>query len=92
MLGLAQALIKDVPILLIDDITQGLTTDQFDDFLNILPTMLHSEISGKTRSIIIATNNSLILEISNQICILDNGVTTFQGTTEDLRKRLQQNA
>ena len=92
MLGLAQALIKDTPILLLDDITQGLTADQFDKFLNILPTLVISDISNKTRCIIVATNNSLILEKSNQICILDNGVTNFQGTTEDLRKRLQQNA
>ena len=92
LLRLAQALIKDTPILLLDDITQGLTADQFDKFLNILPTLVISDISNKTRCIIVATNNSLILEKSNQICILDNGVTNFQGTTEDLRKRLQQNA
>lgn len=92
MLALAQALIKDTPILLIDDFTQGLSAEQFDSFMDILPTLCQSELSGKMRSILIATDNHHILEQANQICILDNGLTTFQGSTEDLRKRLQQNA
>ena len=92
MLALAQALIKDTPILLIDDFTQGLSAEQFDSFMDILPTLCQSELSGKMRSILIVTDNHHILEQANQICILDNGLTTFQGSTEDLRKRLQQNA
>ena len=92
MLALAQALIKDTPILLIDDFTQGLSAEQFDSFMDILPTLCQSELSGKMRSILIATDNHHILEQANQICILDNGLTTFQGSAEDLRKRLQQNA
>lgn len=90
LLTLAQALIKDTPILLIDDLSQGLSPDQFQNFINVLPSLVMSEFSGKGRSVLIATDNKLILEKVDQICILDRGVTSFQGSAEDLRKRLQQ--
>ena len=90
LLSLAQALIKDTPIMLIDDLSQGLTPEQFQTFLEALPTFRRSEISGKSRSVLIATDNRLILEKVDQICILDRGVTSFQGTADDLRQRLQQ--
>ena len=90
LLSLAQALIKDTPILLIDDLSQGLSPDQFQTFIDVLPTFRKSHFSGKLRSVLIATDNKLLLEKVDQICILDKGVTSFQGTAEDLRQRLQQ--
>ncbi len=92
LLSLAQALIKDTPIMLIDDLSQGLTPDQFQAFLDALPSFRSSLFSGKPRSVLIATDNKLLLEKVDQICILDKGVTSFQGTAEDLRQRLQQNS
>lgn len=92
LLSLAQALIKDTPIMLIDDLSQGLTPDQFQAFLDALPSFRSSLFSAKPRSVLIATDNKLLLEKVDQICILDKGVTSFQGTAEDLRQRLQQNS
>ena len=76
--------------MLIDDLSQGLTPEQFQTFLEALPAFRRSEISGKSRSVLIATDNKLVLERVDQICILDRGVTSFQGTADDLRQRLQQ--
>jgi len=90
LISLAQALVKDTPIMLIDDLSQGLSPDQFQTFLNVLPSFRKSYFSGKLRSIIIATDNKLMLEKADQICILDRGVTSFQGTAQQLQKRLQQ--
>ena len=90
LISLAQALVKDTPIMLIDDLSQGLSPDQFQTFLNVLPSFRKSYFSGKLRSIIIATDNKLMLEKADQICILDRGVTSFQGTAQQLKKRLQQ--
>jgi ATP-binding cassette subfamily C protein LapB len=89
LLSLAQALIKDTPILLIDDLSQGLSPDQFQIFLEALPSFRVSFFSGHPRSVVIATDNRLLLEKVDQLCILDKGVTTFQGTPEELRQRLQ---
>lgn len=89
LLSLAQALVKDTPIMLIDDLSQGLSPDQFQNFLDVMPSLRKSHFSGKLRSILIATDNKLILEQVDQICILDKGVTSFQGTAQELRQRLQ---
>ena len=90
LISLAQALIKDTPIMLIDDLSQGLSPDQFQTFLDVLPSFRKSHFTGKLRSVLIATDNKLLLEKVDQICILDKGVSSFQGTAEELRQRLQQ--
>ena len=92
MMALAQALIKDTPILLIDDLSQGLAPDQFQAVLEALPTMRRCVFSGQPRSVIIATDNKVLLEQADRLCILDKGVTTFQGTAAELRARMQQKA
>jgi ABC-type multidrug transport system ATPase subunit len=48
--------------------------------------------SGQLRSVIIATDNKALLEQADRLCILDKGVTTFQGTAAELRARMQQKA
>lgn len=92
LLGLAQVVIKDAPILLLDDLSQGLTSDQFDAVLQLLPTLCRSAVTGQPRSVILATDNKLLLESVDLLCILDKGVTTFQGTPEELRQRMQRAA
>ena len=90
LMALAQALIKDTPILLIDDISQGLAPDQFQAVLDALPSLRRCTFSGQDRSVILATDNRLLLEKADRLCILDKGVTSFQGTAEELRARMQQ--
>ena len=92
LMALAQALIKDTPILLIDDISQGLAPEQFQTVLDAIPLMRRCTFSGQERSLILATDNRLLLEKADRLCILDKGVTSFQGTPEELRARLQSNA
>ena len=92
LMALAQALIKDTPILLIDDISQGLAPDQFQAVVEALPSMRRCTFSGQDRSVILATDNKLLLEKADRLCILDKGVTSFQGTADELRARMQQKA
>lgn len=92
LMSLAQALIKDTPILLIDDISQGLSPTQFQTVVDALPSMRRCTFSGQDRSVILATDNRLILDKVDRLCILDKGVSTFQGTAAELRARMQQNA
>ncbi|MEX0588214.1 MAG: ATP-binding cassette domain-containing protein [Cyanobium sp.] len=92
LMALAQALIKDTPILLIDDISQGLAPDQFQAVLEALPSLRRCTFSGQDRSVILATDNKLLLEKADRLCILDKGVTSFQGTAEELRARMQKAA
>jgi ATP-binding cassette, subfamily C, bacterial LapB len=89
LLALAQTLIKDTPILLIDDISQGLAPDQFQNVLNAIPLMRRCSFSGQERSVILATDNKQLLEKADRLCILDKGVTSFQGTADELRARMQ---
>jgi ABC-type bacteriocin/lantibiotic exporter with double-glycine peptidase domain len=89
LMALAQALIKDTPILLIDDISQGLAPDQFQAVLDALPSMRRCTFSGQDRSVIMATDNKMLLEKADRLCILDKGITSFHGTAEELRARMQ---
>ncbi len=90
LLALAQAVIKDSPILLLDDLSQGLAPAQFDAVLDILPSLRRCTLSGQERSVILATDNKLLLERVDRLCILDKGVTVFQGTPEELRSQMKQ--
>ena len=89
LLSLAQALIKDSPILLIDDISHGLSVNQFQNLVTALPRMRRCSFSKQDRSIILTTSNNLLLQTADYICILDKGVSTFQGTQEQLAKLVQ---
>jgi ABC-type bacteriocin/lantibiotic exporter with double-glycine peptidase domain len=89
LLALAQALIKDTPILLIDGISQGLAPDQFQAVLEALPSMRRCTFSGQDRSVILATDNMMLLEKADRLCILDKGITSFQGTADALRSQMQ---
>jgi ABC-type bacteriocin/lantibiotic exporter with double-glycine peptidase domain len=92
LMALAQAVIKDAPILLLDDLSQGLTPEQFDAVLALLPTLRRCTFSGQDRAVILATDNKLLLEKVDLLCILDKGVTAFQGTPDELRARMQRAA
>jgi ATP-binding cassette, subfamily C, bacterial LapB len=92
LMALAQAVVKDTPILLIDDISQGLAPDQFQQVLEALPGLRRCSFNGKDRSVVLATDNKQLLEIADRLCILDKGVTSFQGTAAELRARMQQRA
>lgn len=89
LIGLAQALIKDTPILLIDDISQGLAPDQFQQVVDVLPTLRRCQFSAQDRCVILATDNKQLLALADRLCILDKGVTTFQGTADELRSRMK---
>jgi ABC-type bacteriocin/lantibiotic exporter with double-glycine peptidase domain len=89
LIALAQAIIKDTPILLIDDISQGLAPTQFQKVVNSLPKLRRCAFSGQERSVILATDNKLLLELADRLVILDKGVTVFQGTAEELRQQMQ---
>jgi ABC-type branched-subunit amino acid transport system ATPase component len=91
-MALAQAIIKDAPILLIDDISQGLAPAQFQTVVDVLPKLRRCAFSGQERSVILATDNKLLLELADRLVILDKGVTVFQGTAEELRQQMQKSA
>jgi ABC-type multidrug transport system fused ATPase/permease subunit len=90
LIALAQAVIKDTPILLLDDISQGLAPDQYQRVLDVLPSLRRCAFSGQERSVILSTENKALLELADRLCILDKGVTAFQGTAEELRAQMKQ--
>ena len=86
---LAQAMIKDAPILLIDDISQGLNPEEFDKLLTTISKLRNSSITGKDRCVIITTENKSVLELVDRLCILDKGISVFEGTGKELQARMQ---
>ena len=79
-LGIAQALIGDPQIIIVDEPTTGLDPEERIRFRNIL-----SEISQKDVIIILSTH--IIGDISsvcNKLALLNNGLVQFKGTPEEL--------
>ena len=92
LFSLAQALIKDSPILLIDDPSQGLDPEQFNLVMQLLPTLRRSSFTTRPRTVLLSTENKSLLEQVDRICILDKGVSVFDGTHQELKARLQKSA
>ena len=79
-LGIAQALINDPKLIVVDEPTTGLDPDERIRFRNLL-----SKISGQERIIILSTH--IVADISstcNQMALLNKGELAFTGTPEDL--------
>ena len=79
-LGIAQALINDPRLIVVDEPTTGLDPDERIRFRNLL-----SKISGEDRIIILSTH--IVADISstcNQMALLSQGALAYQGTPEEL--------
>ncbi|MBS3808336.1 MAG: ABC transporter ATP-binding protein [Bacteroidales bacterium] len=79
-LGIAQALINDPRLIVVDEPTTGLDPDERIRFRNLL-----SKISGEDRIIILSTH--IVADISstcNQMALLNQGNLAYQGTPEEL--------
>lgn len=88
MISLAQGLIKPASVLLVDDIGLGLTYEQFEKLTYLIPRFNYSDQTQKTRTVIICSNNNQILKAVDSICIIDKGISVFQGSEHDLRKNI----
>ena len=88
MISLARGLIKPASILLVDDLGLGLTYEQFEKLSCLIPKFNFSSETQKSRTVIICSNNNQILKAVDSICILDKGISVFQGSEHDLRKNI----
>src|SRR5579863_227783 len=82
--GIAQALLNDPQLLIVDEPTAGLDPEERIRFRNLL-----SELAGD-RTVLLSTH---IVEDIAQTCrnlaIMNNGRVTFQGTTSDLIQKAE---
>lgn len=81
--GIAQALIGDPDVLIIDEPTTGLDPEERLYFLNLL-----SRIGG-TKTIIFSTHIIRDIEnICNKVCILESGSVMYEGSTQQLIEKI----
>jgi len=82
--GLAQAMIHDPKILILDEPTTGLDPNQILDIRDLIKRM------GKEKTVIISTHILQEVEaICNRVLILNEGEIVAQGTTEEIGKELK---
>ena len=82
-LGIAQALIGDPQIIVVDEPTTGLDPEERIRFRNIL-----SELSQKDVIIVLSTHIvGDISSICHDLALLDGGTLQFKGSPEDLIKK-----
>ena len=77
--GLAQALLHDPPVLIMDEPTAGLDPNQIAEF--------HRQVRslGRTKTVVISTHSlSEVQAISDRVLVIHRGVLVFDGSPEQL--------
>ncbi|WP_104499220.1 ABC transporter ATP-binding protein [Acinetobacter sp. ANC 7454] len=85
-ISLARAILKDSPILALDDSTSALDAATEKNVLERLKSMSDLNVSGpqKPKTIIINSNKQTTIALSDWIIVLDHGEIVAQGTHTDL--------
>lgn len=79
--GLAQALLHDPAVLIMDEPTAGLDPNQIREFRTNIKEL------GKSKTILISTHILQEVEaIADYVLFVDNGKLVFEGTTDELKK------
>ncbi|CUX96574.1 heme ABC transporter ATP-binding protein/permease CydC [Candidatus Doolittlea endobia] len=77
-IGIARALLRDAPLWLLDEPTEGLDAVTAQKILHLLSTL------GQGRTVVIVTHRLQGLERLDRICILDRGTLIEQGSHQTL--------
>jgi len=83
-IALARAFVKNAPVLLLDEPTEGLDEATEADFLHSLEAWLAAD---SNRSCLIVTHRPALLESANAIAVLESGKIQAQGTIDALNGR-----
>ena len=86
MLTITQALIKDTPIMILEEPTNGLSPTEFDQLLRIMPSFRYRLNKSQKRTTIIFSSSEVLMDKSDRIYALDKGRVVFSGTKEQLKK------
>lgn len=79
--GLAQALLHDPEVLIMDEPTMGLDPNQIRDFRNNIRAL------GKSKTILLSTHILQEVEaVADRVLLVNNGELVFDGTPEELKE------
>jgi ATP-binding cassette subfamily C protein CydC len=82
-IALARAFVKNAPVLLLDEPTEGLDAGTETDFLNALDDWLDEDAR---RSALIVTHRARLLERAYQVAVLDQGEIATQGPVQSVKQ------
>jgi ATP-binding cassette subfamily C protein CydC len=82
-IALARAFVKNAPVLLLDEPTEGLDAGTETDFLNALDDWLDEDAR---RSALIVTHRARLLERAYQVAVLDQGEIAAEGPVQSVRQ------
>lgn len=80
-IALARAFLKDAPVLLLDEPTEGLDEDTEAEFLDALDAWLDED---PRRSVLIVTHRARLLERAGEAVVLEHGRVAEAGAVRDL--------
>ncbi len=80
-LSIARALLKDAPVILLDEATASLDVDNETEIQEAISTL----VKGKT--VLVIAHRMRTVENADQILVLDGGVVAEKGTHEELMKQ-----
>ena len=87
MLSMAQGLIKDSPIILIEQMGRGLNPNQYEALTRYLQSeKTKSDISRKT--IVYSTTNQRLVDYADRLIVVKDKSVVFQGSPSELAQKL----
>ena len=90
MLTITQALIKDTPILILEEPTNGLSPTEFDQLVQIMNSLRHRQDKAQKRTVVIFSSSEKLMDIADRIYAIDKGKVVFGGNKENLRKLIRE--
>lgn len=80
-IGLARAFLKDAPVMLLDEPTEGLDSRTEDEFLDALDAWLDAE---PRRSVLMVTHRPALLKRAREVLVMEGGRIVQRGSVEAL--------
>ena len=90
ILTITQALIKDTPILILEEPTNGLSPTEFDQLVQIMNSFRHRQDKAQKRTVVIFSSSEKLMDIADRIYAIDKGKVVFSGNKENLRKLIRE--
>ena len=89
MLVITQALIKDTPIMILEEPTNGLSPSEFDQLIGIMGSFRHRLDKTQMRTTVVFSSSDKLMDKADRVCVIDNGRILFNGNKRNLQELIK---
>lgn len=89
MLVITQALIKDTPIMILEEPTNGLSPSEFDQLMGIMGSFRYRLDKAQKRTTLVFSSSDKLMDKADRVCVIDNGRILFNGNKRNLQELIE---